>query len=342
MRYLVFIGCIFIHFFAFCDTLQLTPLAPKQYIVKDTDTLLKLSQLYLVKPWQWQHIWRSGHPSIKAGDILTLHQNKGSKPYLTLSHPDIIKLSPNMDVTPYPKIITTISLYDIKPFLNESQMLDADFLAKAPYVVGFTGEHLLASQGDSVYVNHLHPTPSMPVGTTQSYAIFRPGKVYKHLDEKNCTHILGFQANLVAYADLIRLGNPATIQITDIKDAVNINDKVLLNQFPSFDLSFDPKEPSPKLRGRILDLLDDYTQGAEGLVAVIDLGLSNGVENGDVFAVYQKRRIVIDPKHAKQHVPLPRERMGEMMIFRAFSHTSYGLVIRSTGNIHPLDEVNAP
>jgi hypothetical protein len=161
---------------------------------------------------------------------------------------------------------------------------------------------------------------------------------------------LGYKASLVSYAELIQGGNPATIVLTDIMKGVKLQDRVLPNNYPPFNLYFEPKAPTMPVDGLVIDLPGDYTQGADGLVVVINRGQDSGLQVGDVLGVYNKPRVVPNPlyRHKKigpckeQCITLPSERLGEVMVFRTFTHTSLALVVRSIRAIQKLDVVKNP
>ncbi|HCA89284.1 MAG TPA: signal peptidase, partial [Legionellales bacterium] len=95
------------------------------------------------------------------------------------------------------------------------------------------------------------------------------------------------------------------------------------------------------IKASIIDLPPNYTQGAVGLVATLNRGQDAGLEAGDVLAIYKRKRIINDPLTG-QALVLPKERLGELMIFRTFSQTSFALVVRSTRAIHLHDVVTNP
>ena len=252
-----------------------------------------------------------------------------------------VKLSPFLRPTPLEEAIPPIPLEEIKPFLNGSLVLDEDTLSDAPFIVAFTTEHMIGGQGDEVYVENLCPNFNLPPGVTISYAIYRPcGEYHDPINKR----FLGYKASLVAYAELLRGGNPATILLTDIMQGVSLQDRVMPNNHPEFDLYFEPKAPSMPIQGSIIDLQGDYTQGAVGLVAVIDRGEDAGL------GVYSRPRMVKNslyryvsqPPCKKQCIKIPPERIGEVMIFRTFTHTSFALVVRSIRVVGILDSVTNP
>jgi len=341
MRYILTL--FFIVFSAGLHALALKADAPARYVVQSGDSLWEIAAQYLEHPWEWKALWHA-NPSIKnpnriyPGTVIVLRY-KNQNPYLKVLSNGTIKLSPYMRPKPLEHSIPPIPLADIKPFLNPSLVLDRNLLADAPYIVAFTMEHLLGGQGDEVYVKGLCLDPKASSGTTVSYSIFRPEGEY--LDPH--THdFLGYKATLVAYAELIQPTEPAKIVLTDILMGVKLSDRVMPNTKRYFNLYFEPKAPALPIRGSIVDLPGDYTQGAVGLVAVINRGKDAGLEPGDVLAIYGPSRIVRNPEFPPRKVKLPPDRIGEVMVFRTFSRTSFALVMRSTRAVKPKDTVTNP
>ncbi len=160
MRYSLLIFCLLLS--AVTNALSLKADSPKQYVVQRGDSLWSISSRYLKNPWEWQALWHANsdikNPNqLYPGAVIALsyYQNK---PYLKVLSNGTIKLSPNLRPTPTDEAVPPIPLGDIKPFLDESLILDEDVLSRAPYVVGLIGEHMLGGQGDEVYVKGLHPS----------------------------------------------------------------------------------------------------------------------------------------------------------------------------------------
>lgn len=325
------------------QALSLRADSPRQYTVQPGDTLWSIANKYLSEPWQWKELWHA-NPAIKnpdklyPGAILELRYHQHN-PYLRVLSNGTIKLSPFIRPTPLENPVPAIPLMVIKPFLDASLVMNDDRLQKAPYIVAFMGERMRGGQGDEVYVKHLHPAQAMPEGATISYAIYREGCPY--LDPIT-QELLGYKSTLMGYGELVRGGEPAVMLLTDITQGVKLMDRVMLNDFPEFNLSFEPKAPLYPITGNIIELPPTYTQGAAGLIAVINKGQNAGLESGDVLAIYSPPRTVPDPLKQGKLVVLPRERVGEMMVFRTFSKTSFALVVRSTRAIHLKDIVTNP
>ncbi len=345
MKFLLFIFC-------FCcsissHALNLRADAPQKYVVQPGDSLWSIANKYLKNPWEWKKLWRA-NPNIKnpthlyVGAVIVLGYNE-KKPYLRVLSNGTIKLSPTLRSTPLAEKVPSIPLDDVKPFLNESLILDEDILVKAPYVVALTPERMLGGQGDEVYVRGLHPSPNLPEGGSIAYSLFRPGKNYMDPIKKV---LLGYQARLVGYGELIAGGEPATVLLTNINEGIKIEDKVLINNSPEFDLYFDPSEPTTTISGLILDMPNGMpsgnTQGAVGNVVVLNIGADAGLKAGNVLGLYAKARMVPDPKNHLLTIKLPPERIGEVMVFRPFTKTSFALIVRSTRAVYLLDTVGNP
>lgn len=339
MQYALWIVLFFISMTA--NALSLRADAPARYVVQPGDSLWRIACQYLTQPWEWKALWHA-NPQIKnpnrlyPGAVIELHHAR-QKPYLKVLTNGTIKLSPHMRPMPIENAVPLIPLSDIQPFLDASVVLDRDTLTDAPYIVSFTTEHMLGGQGDEAYVKGLCPKRPPP-GSTFSYGLYRPRGVYIDPVTKLC---LGYKARLVGYAELISGGDPAKIMLTDILQSVKRMDKVMPNNYPDFELNFLPKTPAVVVSGLIIDLPGDYTQGAEGLVVVINRGKDARLEPGDVLGVYAKCYPAPDPK-CPECVTIPPERIGEVLVFRTFTHTSFALVVRSIRAIHKMDTVTNP
>lgn len=341
MRFFTFLLCVI--WSISCYAISLRHDAPSRYVVQPGDTLWDISNRYLEHPWEWKQLWEK-NPQIKnpkhlyPGAIIELRYTD-QKPYLRVLSNGTIKLSPAIHAYKEPQAILPIPLSDIQPFLDSSLVLDHDALADAPFVIAFVTDRMLGGQGDEVYVKNLCPRCNLPPGQSICYGVYRQDGEYINPFTKA---FLGYKAKLISYADLVRHGDPATIVLTDIVHGVQVGDKVMPNTHRGFDLDFMPKAPSVPVHGVIIDVPGDYTQGAEGLVVVIDRGKDYGLQDGDVLAVSTSAKRMRDLKCPYGCVRIPRERIGEIMVFRTFTHTSFALVMRATRAIHVMDKVTNP
>lgn len=332
------------------NALSLRNNPPSEYVVKPGDTLWEIASRYLDNPWEWKDLWHA-NPKIKnpnrlyPGAVIHLRYIK-NKPYLTITRNGTIKLSPHARPAPLEKAIPAIPLNDIKPFLNGSEVFDHDVLSNAPYVAAYFGEHLVGGQGDVIYVKNLERVGEDPLfdrfqtpGMSSSYAVFRPDGIYEEPITKS---FLGFKARLISFAQMLKGGDPATLILTDIKSGVHLKDKVLPDDKKTFDPYFEPQTPTMQIDGHIIDIFGGITQVARGQVVVIDKGEDFDLIPGVVLAIYQRGRIIEDPMNRSKEIKLPQERIGEVMLFKIFSRTSYGLIVRSIRSVKKLDTVTSP
>ena len=83
---------------------------------------------------------------------------------------------------------------------------------------------------------------------------------------------------------------------------------------------------------------------------MLNRGLNDGLEQGAVLAVDQQGAIVDDkmgswPWHKEafgDHVQLPYERAGSLIVFKVYDHISYGLVIGARSPMQVADRVYNP
>lgn len=332
--------CFPLYAFTINTNLSLKNHYPQKYVVKQGDTIYEIAARYLNKPWQWKKIWRD-NPQIKnpkklyPGTVLTLKYYDGH-PYLSVDRYGTYKLSPQARIRPAQKAIPPIALKDIKPFLNRSQIFDINELASAGYVVSYKGEHLLGGQDEQVYVKNLQHFSKSGL----SYAIYRPQGVYK--DPKNPNIFLGYKATFIGDAQVVKGGDPAVLELTQITKGVQIKDRVVINNKPDFDLYFEPKAPSIYVEGTIIDILNDYTQVAENQIIVIDKGRTNKLETGAVVAIWQQARLIPDPLDKDNMITLPKYKIAEAMIFKTFRFASYALIVKSKRSVKIGDNYTSP
>jgi len=321
------------------NALSLRPDSPNEYLVKPGDTLWEIASRFLCNPWEWKELL-DANPQIKnphklyPGAIIYLHKGL-DKPYLTVLSNGTVRLSPKARPVKIGPPIPAIPLADIKPFFNGSIVLDQDVLSTAPYVVAYAGEHLVGGQDNEIYVKGIEQFPP----EIDSFAIYRPDGIYV---DPNSDEFLGYKTQLIGHANVIKRDLPATMKIADITRGVHLKDKLLPNDYPPYELYFLPQAPPLLIEAKIIDLLGGLTQIARGQVVVINKGAESGLMPGFVLAIHQRGKIIKDPLNKEQLIRLPQERIGEIMLFRIFTKTSFGLIMRSTRAIRKSDTVTNP
>jgi hypothetical protein len=359
--------------------------APETYVVAPGDTLWSIAGRFLEDPWRWREVWRGndvGDPDlIYPGDVLRLTTN-GGRPSIGVDRGGgyqggmrVVKLSPKVRASSLKEAVPTIPIASIAPFLTQPYIAETENVRRAPYVVGFPDERIVAGVGDSVYVRRIDDT------ATQRFQILRPGDTLKDPDTNQS---LGHLAVFVANADLERVGDPAKLRIVSSEREVAVGDRVIPAALEEPLSNFYPRSGPAGLRGRILAVLNGVSQIGQFDVVVLNKGTEDGVARGDVFEVYQggnKERDAVlagesnfnwrdesplstefwygpnakifrwrsdpfppavDVRYPRPTYVAPYERSGALMVFRTFDRVSFALVMEATRPMQVQDRVAAP
>ncbi|WP_198262488.1 hypothetical protein [sulfur-oxidizing endosymbiont of Gigantopelta aegis] len=77
-------------------------------------------------------------------------------------------------------------------------------------------------------------------------------------------------------------------------------------------------------------------------IVIIDAGIKDGVETGDVLNIYKQGALVKDPIKPRKMVKLPNEINGELMVFRTFNRLSYAIVMKAHSDLRVGEELKSP
>ncbi len=375
---------------------ELRPDAPDTYVVQPGDTLWSIAGRFLQDPWNWREVWNANsdvaNPNrIYPGDVLRLTKTGGA-PRIGLdsgggesvSHRGgmrVVRLSPRVRASSLKEAVPTIPIASIAPFLTQPYVADSDDIKRAPYVVGFPDEHIVAGLGDSFYVRRIDSTAD------RAFQVLRPGEA---LRDPRSNEILGYEAVFVANAALERTGDPAKLQVVRSEREISIGDRVIPAAKEEPLANFYPRPAPAGLRGQILSVLNGVTQVGQLDVVTINLGTRDRLERGHVFEVYQGgtierdqvrqgmfnhnwreqtpldasfwygddwtiRRWRADAPDANSPVPptvdvrrerstfvKPFERSGILMVFRTFERVSFALILDAVRPMHIDDRIAPP
>ncbi|HHJ4328405.1 TPA: LysM peptidoglycan-binding domain-containing protein, partial [Klebsiella pneumoniae] len=298
---------------------------PERYTVVKGDTLWDISGKFLSQPWKWPELWHA-NPQIAnphliyPGDTLSLVYIDG-QPRLMLDRGEsrgTIKLSPKIRSTPMAEAIPTIPLEAINSFLLSNRIVDsADEFAERPYVVAGNAERVVSGAGDRIYARgHFEDDQNI-------YGIFRQGKVYNDPVTKV---FLGINADDIGTAEKIaEEGDIATLTLTRSTQEVRPADRLFPTEERPVNSTFMPSEPTVEVDGLILDVPRGVVRIGQYDVVTINKGLDDGIQEGNVLAIYKTGETVRD-RVTGESVKIPDERGGLMMVFRAYDRLSYALV----------------
>jgi LysM repeat protein len=318
---------------------ELNENVPETYIVQKGDTLWGISGMYLQKPWLWPQLW-DANPQIDnphliyPGDELYLVWIDG-QPKLRMRRGRDVKLAPNMRIEPLDLAIPIIPLDEIGPWLKWSRIVNAGEIDDSAYIVSGSQGHLLSAPGDKVYGRGNFPDGE------KVYGIYRPGDAYHDPITKE---LLGYQAQDIGNATLLDAndGDVVELEVTRITEEVRITDRLLPMREQVLDASFHPRAPDEVIEdGFMIAVPGGVTQIGTNDIVVLNKGARDGLEVGQVLAIYQTGETVFDTI-AQDNVKLPDVRAGLAMVFSVFDKASYAIVLKSDKPLQVGDKVKNP
>ncbi|HEX7381996.1 MAG TPA: LysM peptidoglycan-binding domain-containing protein [Nevskiaceae bacterium] len=317
--------------------LQIRERAPLRYVVKKGDTLWSIAGYYLKNPWQWPVLWYD-NPQIKdphriyPGDVLKLVWVAG-QPRLTATGGDET-LRPRVRSEPLKNATPTIPFAAIRTFLNGPRVVDAQQINTAPYVVAFTGEHLVGAAGEGAFVKGLRDSDR------RDWQIVHIGKTYRDPDTGE---ILGYEAVPTARATLRKPGGPALLDVVSNDRETLVGDRLLPRLALTYQPDFVPHAPPRAVAGSIIAVFDGVSQVGQHAIVTLDRGTDAGLDAGTVLQIMQDSRTVPDPHGPPDStVVIPPQPAGLMMVFEATPRVSYALVMEITQPVRVLDRFASP
>ena len=325
----------------------LKPGHPEVYTVVKGDTLWDISGTFLSQPWLWPEIWQI-NPQIEnphliyPGDQIALVYVDGQPRLqlrrgdagrtMRLTPSDTVSLEPEVRATPLESAIPAISLDAIQGFLVDNRVVENGVLEASPYVVQGADERLVLGAGDRIYIRG-------DLENNESYNIVRKGPLYVDPDTDE---VLGREATYIGLGTSVAQERDiSTMSISSTREEVQIGDRVLPTQERRVDSSFYPSAPTERIEGQIISVFSGVTQVGQYDVVVINRGEREGLEVGNVMAIYRRGALARD-RFANETIRLPSERAGLLMVFRTFEKLSYGLVLITERPLAVYDEVRNP
>ena len=320
----------------------LQPNHPDAYTVVKGDTLWDISGRFLSKPWLWPELWQV-NPQIEnphliyPGDTIHLIYVDG-QPRLQLERGGAglaggeDRLDPAIRSTPLDSAIPTIRLDAVQSWLVQNRVVTEQELLAAPYVVQGASERLVLGAGDRLYVRGRLPTG-------ESYNFVRRGPAYVDPDTRE---FLGREATYIGLGQALdQHDDIATMFVQSSREEVQIGDRILPTEERRLASNFFPSAPATEVDGQIISVFSGVTQVGQFDVVVLNAGAREGVDVGNVLAIYKRGTLAKD-RIARQTIRLPSERAGLLMVYRVFEKLSYGVVLETERPLAVHDEVKNP
>ena len=328
--------------------------APDEYVVKTGDTLWDISKTFLRDPWYWPEIWYV-NPQVQnphliyPGDVLKLVYIDG-QPRLTIAERGQVgqgsgtkRLSPEVRREPLSQAITAIPYDIIASFMGRPTLLDKDQVKTAPHLVAMRDGHIIGATGNEVYARG--------IGDAAADSRYSVIHVEEAIRDPENNDLLGYTGIYVGSGPVVTTGDPAKLVLTDTTREALQGDK-LFPETVEVNLDFVPHAPASDVAATVI-AVQSHTVIGQYQVVALNRGSSHGLEPGHILAISQRGEVVRD-KYAKgglgasagpsrgKKVQLPHERVGVVMVFKAFDKMSYALVMETTHEIRHGDLAGNP
>jgi hypothetical protein len=321
------------------------PGAPMNYTVKRGDTLWDIAAVFLKDPWFWPEIWQI-NPQVEnphliyPGDVLSLAYGANGDAHVSVSQYSGARLQPRLRSEALSGPVDTLPFSAIAAFLTRPSFLTKEQALAAPHILAFRDHHMIGGTGHEAYVRNLNGPAD------QRYIVMHVGDPIRDIDSND---ILGYQAAYVATAVVEVPGDVSKTMLTEGKREALEGDRLIIEEGER-SLNFQPHLPAGPVDGQIIALTDDAGQVGPYQVVVLNRGTSHGVTQGTVLAVDQQGEVVADRrvdypwkrKAFAEHVQLPYERTGTLIVFKSYERISYGLIIGARASIRVADRVYKP
>ena len=304
--------------YSYADEIQINPEHPNTYTVVKGDTLWDISEKFLMEPWRWPGIWK-GNPQIEnphliyPGDIISLSYDEAGNPVLSTVSTDlmqtdlptmatqqtgsgrVVKLTPNIRVHKRDAAIQAIPISSIKNFLINIKVASKDEIDSWPYVLSSSNQRIINATDNTIYVRDLNKADAQ----NRFFSIYRKGKAYTSPNKKN--KFLGYEAVYVGSAEMVKAATTpdgvTTMKVTSTVKEVLFGDRLVAQTKDKggFISEFIPRQPYSKVDGRIISVYGANTQISKYMIVTLDVGEVEGLEAGNVLAIYRPGKVVKDP-----------------------------------------------
>ena len=338
------------------QNLQVVDKAPSSYTVQKGDTLWGISGKFLKDPWRWPDVWRMNRDQISnphliyPGDVVRLDYVNG-QPQLSLTR-NGVRVSPStrassLDVD----VIPSIPPGDLEPYLSKNIVTGPNGLADTAEILsGRNAQRMVRGRGDVIYVAGLDPKGG------DLWYIYRPGPPINTFDG---TDVLGYESKFIGTARVEKFGELATVRIESAEQEVLLGDRLIPAPRETV-ANYVPRAPDKAIDARILFVPYTNSETGRGSVITLDKGTLDGLQPGNVLAVYRNVEPIVDPRPSKQQSTILRfldptktftpavlvapadERTGLMFVFRTFDRVSYAVLLNTTDPVRPGDYGRTP
>ncbi len=356
MKRLILLGLILVNCsFVFADTLTLKTGHPDSYVVEKGDTLWDISAHFLKDPWRWPKLWgvnpQIANPHlIYPGDRLTLVFIDGEPRLVVKPH---IRKSPEGRKMAKDGAIPAINLSLINPYLIQNRVVDGDWFAELPMVLGGESESRHHIVGDVIYIQG-----ELTVG--DKFGVYEKGREFVSYEEGE---ELGVEAILTASGRVIESGSVSKVKLlSNFRETVAGTRVMPIEEDSLMPAYFMPRAANLATPARVLASEKELREMGKLDVAYIDKGSLDGVETGHVFSIYRdgidvvingdgqpvlpnersSYETALSSVSSDNSIKMPDVYRGKLMVFKVFDKTSMGLIMINERPVRVEDKLLTP
>ncbi|MCK5877316.1 MAG: hypothetical protein KAG43_06760 [Candidatus Marithrix sp.] len=244
-------------------------------------------------------------------------------------------LSPEIRVIERKHEIPSLQMELIQHFLNRPKIVTPDEIEDMGYIVANAENALFVTQGSKIYVRNLYD-----VEIEKKYAIIRLGQAYSNPIEDS-EEVLAYEGIYLGEAIVKKLGEPAVLEVTSAEREIGTGARLMMVEKNNFPKDFYLHSPESLNEAYIIALLDGTLSIGKYQIVVINKGAYDGIEKGHVLAIEKSTRMIKD-KISDEEVILPQQRVGKLLVYKAFEQVSYALVTKASKPINQFDIVTIP
>jgi LysM repeat protein len=323
---------------------------PLIYTIKKGDTLWGISDRFIKDPYYWPNLW-SHNPEIPnphfiyPGQKLAIYDDRievieaepetEPEPLEPVEDAQITDAEPVEDMTPEPIIEEPLvggepeDEIKIKIPGGGIGMINLDTLENAGTIIDATDDRLILGKGDVAFVDMKDLDVATP-GTT--YAIFDLGDIILH--PKNGKEIgrMIYEKGTLVITDIN--DEVATAEITDSKEEILRGSRITPFIAPEQHIAL--KRAQDDLTGYLIASKRGQSTLGQHDIVYIDLGLSDGLEVGNMLYISRPRKASSFSDSDKK---LPDVLLGQAVIVKASKSFASALILKTVDTVTIGDRV---
>ncbi len=316
---------------------------PQKYTVKEGDSLWDLISLFVKRPGRinmsaWADV------NIYPGNQVSLVERAGHPALQVRRGQRVVKLSPGVVTARAERNIPKIPLSSIRQFLDHPEIVEAEELSGAPYIVANANDKLMMTAGDVIYARGVDGSEYLG----QTFTVLRPSEAYfDRGSEDDGDTPVAYGALYLGEASLEVLGdeddgdNVVTLKLLIAKQDILAGDRLLPTPDREFEQDFTPSTPDDVENTRIIGVAGAGSHIGQYQVVLINRGLEDGFKRGNVLAVYHNGQNTRDPM-TNEILRLPSVQTGTVLVFKVYERVSFALVRSATQPIFIGDSLGLP